>query len=272
MGRPRGEVPAGQVLLRAASRRTGRDGFPIIRLSSDRCLSGMGAHAGHPAPVRRSALRIPPGRVMSDHLASFALRTAFPPSLAGRDSGDYYEASVAIGLASRRRSRVRPCHTSQRDVGGPLISFNTLAGRRPVLRRLRRPPTTPTQNTAPVSVTFPADENLHRLEIRLQAIQLSPYHAGPPDTPPLTTGPGRRVGWHALVPFTFRIQVSHSTQEPPSKSLPAAPGIQQGASRRTWCARRATADWPGSVPSRPCVRSRRAGRGRPAGLRVLPES
>ncbi len=118
MGRPRGVVPAEQAHLRAASRRTGRDGVPIIRLSSDRCLSGMGAHAGHPAPVRRSALRIPPGRVMSDHLASFALRTAFPPSSAGRDSGDYYEASVAIGLASRRRSRVRPCHTSQRDVGG----------------------------------------------------------------------------------------------------------------------------------------------------------
>jgi hypothetical protein len=35
-----------------------------------------------------------------------------------------------------------------------------------------------------------------------------------------------------MVPFTFRIQVSHQTQGPPSESLPAAPGIQQGASRR----------------------------------------
>ena len=186
------------------------------------------------------------------------MRTAFPSSLAGRDSDDYYEASVAIGLASRRRSRVRPCHTWQRDLGGPFISFNTLAGRRPALRRLRRPPTTPTQNTAPVSAVFPADGSLHRLEIRLQAIQLSPYHAGPPDTPPQTTGPDRRVGWHALVPFTFRIQVSHSTQEPPSKSLPAEPGIQQSASRRTWSARHASAGWPGSAPSRPCARSARA--------------
>ena len=41
------------------------------------------------------------------------------------------------------------------------------------------------------------------------------------------------LSWHAIVPFTFRIQVSHQTQEPPSKSFPAAPGIQQGASRRT---------------------------------------
>jgi len=42
-----------------------------------------------------------------DHLAPFALCPAFPDSLAGRYSRDYYEASVAIGLASVRRSRVR---------------------------------------------------------------------------------------------------------------------------------------------------------------------
>jgi len=71
---------------------------------------------------------------VSHHLAPFALQAAFPPSLAGRDSGDYYEASVALGLAPGRRSRVRPCRTWQRDVGVPLISFNTLAGRRPALR------------------------------------------------------------------------------------------------------------------------------------------
>jgi hypothetical protein len=41
------------------------------------------------------------------------------------------------------------------------------------------------------------------------------------------------LSWHALVPFTFRIQVSHQTQKPPSEFLPAAPGIQQGASRRS---------------------------------------
>jgi len=32
---------------------------------------------------------------MSGHLAPFALRTAFPSSLVGRNSDDYYEASVA---------------------------------------------------------------------------------------------------------------------------------------------------------------------------------
>jgi len=34
--------------------------------------------------------------LVSDHLAPFALWTAFPSSLTGRDSGDYYEASVAL--------------------------------------------------------------------------------------------------------------------------------------------------------------------------------
>jgi len=33
---------------------------------------------------------------MPDHLAPFALRTAFPSPLAGRDSGDYYGACVAL--------------------------------------------------------------------------------------------------------------------------------------------------------------------------------
>jgi hypothetical protein len=40
------------------------------------------------------------------HLFSFALQAAFPLSLAGRDSRDYYENSVTLGLAPRRRSRV----------------------------------------------------------------------------------------------------------------------------------------------------------------------
>jgi len=49
--------------------------------------------------------------VVSDHLVPFALWTALPPALAGRDSGDYYGTSVAIGLASGRRSHVRPGRT-----------------------------------------------------------------------------------------------------------------------------------------------------------------
>jgi hypothetical protein len=46
--------------------------------------------------------------LVSDHLCPFALWTALPSSLAGCDSGDYYGHCVAIGLAPRRRSHVRP--------------------------------------------------------------------------------------------------------------------------------------------------------------------
>src|SRR3954453_15018119 len=41
-----------------------------------------------------------------------------------------------MGLAPDRRSHVRPCRTYQRDVGGPLISLNALAGHRSTSWRL----------------------------------------------------------------------------------------------------------------------------------------
>jgi len=40
------------------------------------------------------------------HLVPFALRLAFPISLVGRDAHDYYETSVAVGLAPRKRSHI----------------------------------------------------------------------------------------------------------------------------------------------------------------------
>ena len=53
--------------------------------------------------VRRSALRI--SRTFAfltiDHLTPFAMWPAFPAS-------DYYEVSVAMGLAPCRRSRISP--------------------------------------------------------------------------------------------------------------------------------------------------------------------
>src|SRR6266567_7366867 len=47
---------------------------------------------------------------------------------------------------------------------------------------------TPVQDTAPVSGVFPADVILHRLEIGIQAIQLSPYRTGPAAPRPLRLG------------------------------------------------------------------------------------
>src|SRR3954453_9529085 len=112
-------------------------------------------------------------------------------------------------------------------------------------------------NNPPVSVVFPADGNLHRLEIRLQAIQLSPYHAGPPDTPPLTTGPGRRVFWHALVPFTFS---DPGQPFDPRTSLQVPPGCTGDTTERLAAHKvRSTAQRRG-ITANPCC---------PAGLRTI---
>src|SRR5215471_14473161 len=46
----------------------------------------------------------------------------------------------------------------------------------------------PAQDAAPVTGVFPADDKLHLLEIGIQAIQLSPYHAGPAAPRPIRLG------------------------------------------------------------------------------------
>ena len=76
-------------------------------------------------------------------------------------------------------------------------------------------------------------------------------HDGPPSTPSRCPS----LAWHAVVPFTFRIQVSQQTQEPPSEVLPAEPGIQPGASWRTASGRR-----PGSHQVRRGPRRRHSSR------------
>jgi len=141
---------------------------------------------------------------------------------------DYYQTSVAIGLASRRRSHVRPCRTCRAERRRPthLLEYPHWAS--PVPRRLRRQIRDTDAGHGTGSDVFPVDGGLHRLEIWLRAIQLSPYSAGPATRRPVRLA-RPLLSWHALVPFTFRIQVSHQTQEPPSEFLPAAPGIQQGA-------------------------------------------
>ena len=141
------------------------------------------------APVRRYALRIPPGLATSDHLVCFALWTAFPPSLAGRDSCDYYQTSVAIGLASRRRSHVRPRCTYRAELRWPTHLLECPHWASPAPQRLHRQISDTDAEHGTGSDVFPVDGGLHLLEIRLQAIQLSPYSAGP--AAPHTRTPGR---------------------------------------------------------------------------------
>ena len=56
--------------------------------------------------LRRSASRVPHSSRLSSHLCPFPLCTALPCALVGRDSHEYYEHSVILGLASFRPSRV----------------------------------------------------------------------------------------------------------------------------------------------------------------------
>ena len=69
--------------------------------------------------------------VVRSHLCPFALRTAFPSSLAGRDPGDYYGHSVT---ANPQGWDGDPTFVSDRTYqhgsGAPLISFNALTGHR----------------------------------------------------------------------------------------------------------------------------------------------
>lgn len=128
--------------------------------------------------LRLSALRIPPVAGHRDHLCPFALQPAFPASLAGRYSCDYYGHSVAIGLAPRRRSR----GTS---------SLYVRARRRPPTHLLDRPrwavPRTP-KGARPHGSCRAGSGIGHKrhsdgcslspLEIGLQAIKPWPYRAG----------------------------------------------------------------------------------------------
>src|SRR5512133_832614 len=92
----------------------------------------------------------------------------------------------------------------------------------------------PAQDVAPVSDVFPADGYLHLLEIGVQAIKLSPYR-----TNRAAHRSGRLDTTAAFLAcscpsWAFRNEVSHSIQERPSKSFPAASGIRQSASRRNF--------------------------------------
>jgi hypothetical protein len=170
---------------------------------------------------------------MSGHLACFALCPALPDSLAGRDSCDYYQASVAIGLASRRRSHVRPCCTCRAELRWPTHLLEC-----PHWASLRAP------EVASANQRYQR-RTRHRFRRLSGGCRLASAGDWASGNPAFTIFRGSRgtphpyawarppLSWHALVPFTFRIQVSHQTQEPPSEFLPAAPEIQQGASWRT---------------------------------------
>jgi len=125
--------------------------------------------------------------------------------LAGRYSCDYYGHSVAIGLASLRRSHVQQRYTSERDLGVPFASFNALTGHRScapedygMLLQFRRRDRRRLQASFRRGTSYP----FWRLGFRQSSFRhitrisrrAAPYAwARPP------------VSWHAIVPFTFRV-------------------------------------------------------------------
>lgn len=118
------------------------------------------------------------------------------------------------------------------------------------------------------------DANFHRLEIGVQAIQLSPYHAGPSAHRPWQLSP---------VADSLACSGPQHLSDPGEPSgpgislqfLPAEPGIQQGASWRTCIVRRCCAACTprhrsrvGDCPGCPVAVGGRSGRtaaGRPRG-------
>src|SRR3954453_8269471 len=67
----------------------------------------------------------------------------------------------------------------ERELGAPFISLNTLTGHRSATWKVRRSYHQTVAGAAPASGVMPMDSSLHPLEIRIQAIKLSPCHAGP---------------------------------------------------------------------------------------------
>ena len=74
---------------------------------------------------------------------------------------------------------------------------------------------------------------------------------GLPCAPFLVLGHERRYSWHALVPLTFRIRVSHRVQKLPSEFLLTELGIRQSASRRTSFVFTPTSVWAATTPRLP---------------------
>ena len=164
---------------------------PACPLSGHRALQRFMARSG---PLRLSALRIPHGPYPFIACAPSPCGPSLAVSrLAGRYPADYCGHSVAIGLASLRRSHVHTAVRIEHDLGVPSVSLNALTGHRSCTPEdcsglVANPP----QGPVPVSGVFPAGAALHLLETRLQAITLSPYRADLPARHPVRLGMSRR--------------------------------------------------------------------------------
>ena len=156
-------------------------------------------------PLRLPALRIPHGRFPFIACAPSPCGPSLAVSrLGGRYPADYFGHSVAIGLASRRRSHVHTGVRVERDLGGPSVSFNTLTGYRSCApEHCGELVANSPQGPVPVSGVVPVGAILHLLETRLQAVWLSPCRADPPARHPIRLGMDCRFPGMLLSPTTL---------------------------------------------------------------------
>jgi hypothetical protein len=87
-------------------------------------------------------------------------------------------------------------------------------------------------DSASVTSVVPTGAHFHRWRLGFKQSSLG-HIARVSRHPALDASRRPPLPWHALVPSRFRVQVNQATQKPPFEFLPAAPGIQRRASRRT---------------------------------------
>ena len=143
------------------------------------------------------------------HLPPFAMWPVFP-------TADYYEGSVAVGLAPSRRSHVLGHPLKQRDVGAPFRSLRSLIGFRPSAESSggdnenRRKPMAPPSVVAGECVA-------HRWSLEFKQCSLRPITRALPRTAVHAFEPSRRFQ-QAVVPSAFRLRVSWLAQGQSSRA------------------------------------------------------
>lgn len=90
----------------------------------------------------------------------------------------------------------------------------------------------PGHDAPPVSGVIPADVEFHRWGLDFRQFSFG-HIVRVSRHPALDASRRPPLSGHAAFPFGFHFQVGQVTQEPPSEFLPAVPGIQRSASRRT---------------------------------------
>ena len=154
--------------------------------------------------------------------------------LGGRYPADYYGHSVAIGLASLRRSHVHHCCTSRARIRRP-VRLLQYPDRASLLRPggLRREPD---HLAAGAGAGYRHLSGGRLLAPSGDWDSGNPAFAisrGSPGAPSLTPGRGHRFPGMLFSLASFRIPVSHQIQRYLLSSLPAARAIQQCATWRT---------------------------------------